>query len=221
MFLEVIAKSMKDVEKINKSLANRIELCANLEVGGLTPDYNLVVSSTNQSKLPVNVIVRPTHRDFIYSKSEKKQIIKDIKFIRKTEANGIVFGALNKDNTIDLRFLKKVIKVKKHLEITFHKAFDEVNDFEKEYSILNELKVNTILTSGGQNLKTGINVIKRLIDMKLNTNILIGGGVNISNLNDLLNLCQNIHIGRLARKNNNYNEDIDVNFINSIKNMNT
>ncbi|ASP27976.1 copper homeostasis protein [Spiroplasma corruscae] len=216
MFLEVIAKSKQDVIDINDSLANRIELCKDLEVGGLTPPYDLIDEVTSISKIPVNVIVRPSSNSFVYSKAEKKQILEDIKFITSTKASGIVFGALTSKNNIDIKFLKKVLKFKKNLTITFHKAFDEVNNFTKSYKKLNSLEIDYILTSGGLDLETGLKVIDLLVNLNLKTKILIGGGINNNNISHAYSISNYIHIGRLARVNNSWDQKIDKQKINAI-----
>ncbi|AOG60844.1 copper homeostasis protein [Spiroplasma helicoides] len=219
MFLEVIAKSIDDVKKINKTKASRIELCKDLEVGGLTPDYELIDNASKISKLPVNVIVRPTSRDFIYTSDEKKQILKDIEYIKKTKANGIVFGALNQDKTIDIDLLKKVIKAKEDLQITFHKAFDEVTDFLESYKLLAYYKVDCVLTSGGSDLNKGFVVLESLKNLKLNTKILIGGGVNEQNFSKTLTISNYIHIGRMARFEHSWDKSVDDHRVNELINI--
>ncbi|AKU79450.1 copper homeostasis protein CutC [Spiroplasma turonicum] len=215
MLLEVIAKSIEDVHDINNSNAHRIELCKDLNVGGLTPDYNLIKHATDISTLPINVIVRPSFKSFVYSEAEKIQILKDIEFIKTTKANGIVFGGLI-DKNIDVEFLKLVIKTKEDLEITFHKAFDEVNDFIESYKILNELNINNVLTSGGTNINKGFKELIKLRNLQLDTKILVGGGVNLNNIKLLSNEFKNIHIGRLARFNNSWDSKIDILTINNL-----
>ncbi|QGS52270.1 copper homeostasis protein CutC [Spiroplasma tabanidicola] len=217
MFLEVIAKNIKDVIDINKTKADRIELCKDLEVGGLTPDYEIIKQAAEISKLPINVIVRPTSRGFVYTKQERKQIFNDIRFIKTTKANGIVFGALNKRNKINTKLLKKVLKKKGNLKITFHKAFDELEDLKFNYILLDRLKIDTVLTAGGRNIDQGIDVIKELIKLNKKTIILIGGGVNLNNISYLSKLSNNIHIGRLARHEGQWIYKINTKLVNKIK----
>ncbi|AKX33875.1 copper homeostasis protein [Spiroplasma litorale] len=216
MYLEVIAKDLEDVKDINNTSANRIELCKDLLVGGLTPDFDLIKQATELSKLPINVIVRRTHENFVYSKQEKKQILEDISFIKQTKANGIVFGALTKKNKIDIKFLKKVIKAKGNKEITFHKAFDEVNNFVKSYKILNKLNVTSVLTSGGLDLANGIDILNKLKKLDLKTIILVGGGVTKDNFSSIKKISGFVHIGRLARKNNSWEQPINKETINNL-----
>ncbi len=214
MFLEVIAQNLEDVILINKTKASRIELCANLEQGGFTPSYKIIKEVCDYSKLPVNVIVRHKNNNFLSEKEEVSLILKDIEYIKSTKANGIVIGLLNENLSVDVEFLKKVIEIKEHLTITFHKAFDHVKDFLKEYKILNALGIDFVLTSGGPTLN--INIIKEMKKLNLKTKILIGGGVTLNNVKDLKKSSKYIHIGTAARVNNSFNNDISIENINSI-----
>lgn len=204
MFLEVIAKSIDDVLKINNSKADRIELCEDLEHEGLTPNFNLIFEAINKSQLPVNVIVRNNQSlDFVFTEEEKQKMIEDIKKIAKTNANGIVIGSLTPDMKIDTDFIKQVIPIKGNLEITFHKAFDLLKDKIVALKILNDFKINNVLTSGGKNLEQNYSTLEKLVKNTSYTKILIGGGVNINNFKDCIKISENIHIGTAARTINN------------------
>ncbi|AUM62883.1 copper homeostasis protein CutC [Spiroplasma monobiae] len=209
MLLEVIAKDVRDIEIINNSKANRIEFCKELTVGGLTPEKEDIIRACEISKLPLNIMVRNTYKDFFYNKKEKNEMLEQVEFISKTKANGIVIGSLNKDLTIDVEFLKEVIKIKKNLEITFHKAFDEVEDFELSYKVLNELGITNVLTSGGKDILKGKEVIKNLVSLNLNTKILIGGGVNQENFLELNQISKDIHVGTCVRDNSSWDEPVN------------
>lgn len=214
MFLEVIAQNLEDVILINKTKASRIELCANLEQDGFTPSYEIIKEVCDYSKLPVNVIVRHKNNNFLSEKEEVSLILKDIEYIKSTKANGIVIGLLNENLSVDVEFLKKVIEIKEHLTITFHKAFDHVKNFLEEYKTLNDLGIDFVLTSGGPTLN--INILKELKKLNLKTKILIGGGVTLNNVKDLKKISKYIHIGTAARVNNSFNNDISIENINSI-----
>ncbi|WP_339020538.1 copper homeostasis protein CutC [Spiroplasma endosymbiont of Atherix ibis] len=216
MLLEVIAKDLKDIELINISKANRIEFCRELKVGGLTPTNEDIINACNISKLPVNIIVRNTSRDFFYTENEKKEMLEQVKFISKTKANGIVIGALNKDLTIDVEFIKQVIRVKVDLDITFHKAFDEVKDFIIAYKTLNELKITNVLTSGGHDIEKGKQIIDKLCSLNLSTKILIGGGINQQNFLIFKKISNNIHVGSCVRDYSSWDGSVNLNKINEL-----
>ncbi|NQZ29309.1 MAG: copper homeostasis protein CutC [Mycoplasmatales bacterium] len=212
--LEVIAQNIDDVKAINKSKANRIELCSNLEVGGYTPDIELIKEASEISKIPIMVIVRNHSNTFEINEEQLDEIIKQVKEINKTNVHGIVFGAiLNKK--VNKKALEAIIKNVKNKEITFHKAFDYIEEKESEALYLYEQGVNKILTSGKEG--NPINFLNKLKQTsKSGIEVLIGGGVTINNKDILIkNGFKNIHIGRAARKNNSWNCDIDIEKINA------
>lgn len=124
MKLEIIATSLNDAKKIALGGADRIELVKNIHEGGLTPDIALIKEVCSNVEIPVYVMLRPHSSSFVYNKKDQKLIFKDLKKIKKTKAQGIVFGALTKDGFIDEKLLKKVIKRKGSLGLTFHRAID-------------------------------------------------------------------------------------------------
>ncbi len=212
--LEVIAQSIDDVIAINKTKASRIELCANLEVGGYTPNIDLITEVTNISRIPVMVIVRNHSDTFEITNKQLDVIIEQIKEINKTKAHGVVFGAIlnNKINKNALMAIKNVLNSDK--EITFHKAFDQIKNKEVEATTLKEMGVNRILTSG----KEG-NPLNFLDELKQTSRsgieVLVGGGVCLENKEQLIeNGFTNLHIGRSARVDNSWNEPISIEKIN-------
>lgn len=130
--------------------ANRIELCDNLNEGGTTPSYGTIKKTTENIKLPINVIIRPRGGNFIYSEIEKEIMCLDIEMCKNLGANAIVIGALTNENKIDKSFIKKVKEISGNLEITFHMAFDEIEDKKAAIDELVSLKIDRILTTGGK-----------------------------------------------------------------------
>ncbi|AXK51329.1 copper homeostasis protein CutC [Spiroplasma alleghenense] len=217
MVLEVIAKNLEDIKRINNSQANRIELCKDLEVGGLTPDRELITAATETSKLPINVIIRPTARDFVYTEKEFDQIIEDIRFVNKTKAKGIVVGVLDKNGEVDYQRMIKIMNTVKNKTVTFHKAFDFVPSFIEAAIFLDSIHVTNILTSGGNNpIDENIDILQE-VNFNTTLKVLAGGGVTINNVEAILNATDQIHIGTAARISNTWDSDIDINKINAFK----
>lgn len=131
MFLEVIATSLKDIENINQPQADQIELCANMEFGGYTPNYDLIAQACSLAKAPVMVMVRHNNDSFEVDDITFQQFKKDIAFIKTTNAAGIVCGILKKNNNVDINKMQTIIKLAKPLRITFHRAFDNVSNQAK------------------------------------------------------------------------------------------
>ena len=221
MFLEVIATSLKDIEKINNSLADQVELCTAMEFGGYTPSYELIAEACKISLKPVMVMVRNNNNGFNITDNDFKIFKRDIEFIKTTHASGVVSGILTKDNNIDVERMSEIIKLAKPLKITFHRAFDEIFNKKQALEQLVKLGVTTVLTSGGQdNIVNNINKFKELKKLNLPIKILAGGGVNLENVNVLLkNGINDIHVGKCVHEDNNFNNPINYKLINNIKNI--
>ena len=128
--------------------ANRIELCSNLAVGGLSQSFNEVKEALKFLNIPVFVMVRPREWNFIYTKKEKELMIQEIRNLKNIKVEGIVIGSLNNKGEIDTEFMKEVVKIAKPMNITFHKAIDEVKDYNKAIEQLIEIGIDRVLTSG-------------------------------------------------------------------------
>ena len=128
--------------------ANRIELCSNLAVGGLSPSFNEVKEALKFLNIPVFVMVRPREGNFIYTKKEKELMIQEIRILKNIKVEGIAIGSLNNKGEIDTEFMKEVVKIAKPMHITFHKAIDEVKDYNKAIEQLIEIGIDRVLTSG-------------------------------------------------------------------------
>jgi len=187
---------LENFTKIPQALqadVERIELCDNLAVGGTTPSYGVIEEAAKyvaESKTTLAVMIRPRGGNFVYNSHELKIIETDTLKAVEAGAQNIVFGALTPDNEIDTDALETVSIAAQGLPITFHMAFDEVTDQEKAIDQLVEFGVDKILTHGGpldQPLNT--DKLKSLIDYaKGKINIIIGGGVNAENFENLAQL---------------------------------
>lgn len=183
MKCEVCTGSYNEALEAQRKGADRIELCDNLLEGGTTPSYGTIKRAKKNIEIPFNVIIRPRGGNFIYSKTEKEIMIEDIKICNSLKVNGIVIGALKENNNIDIEFIKEVMKINETKEVTFHMAFDEIEDKKRAIDILSELKVNRILTKGGEiSALKNLDYIKELISYAGDRIIIMpGGGVNKEN----------------------------------------
>ena len=102
MILEVCANSYESAINAEKGGAHRIELCENLSVGGLTPNFDLAKKVISELNIPVFILIRPRKGDFNYSHEEFEQIKKDIILFKKIGCKGIVSGILTKDKKLDI-----------------------------------------------------------------------------------------------------------------------
>ena len=151
MIIEVCAESYEYALKAEKAGANRIELCKDLHLDGLTPDYESAKRTIDSLNIPVFILIRPREGDFIYSNEEFELMKMDIIKFKEMGCKGIVSGVLNDDNSIDVKRTKDLIELSRPLEFTFHRAFDIVSDPLKEIENLIRMGVDRILTSGQKN----------------------------------------------------------------------
>jgi copper homeostasis protein len=183
MKLEICTNSYQSALNAQKAGADRIELCSELSVGGITPSYGLLKKVSEEITIPVNVLIRPRSGNFQYSEEEFSLMKENIKLCKELGFNGIVSGVLNIDNSIDTLRTKELIELSKPLSFTFHRAFDCVSNPKKSLEILIELKVDRILTSGSQEKATqGIELLKELKQLAKDRIIILpGSGINKKN----------------------------------------
>ena len=183
MLVEVCANSLESAMNAEKAGADRIELCSELAVGGITPSYGLLKSVKEQVSIPVNVLIRPRSGDFTYSESEFEIMKKNIELCVKMGFNGIVSGVLQKDFNLDSTRTKELIEASGDLQFTFHRAFDWVRHPKETLQELEDLGVDTILTSGQKNsAPEGIDLLEELQLQNSACIIMPGGGIRMENI---------------------------------------
>lgn len=202
MLLEICCENIESVLIASNGGADRIELCSSLETGGLTPSIELINLATEFSDVPLMILIRPRSGNFIYSDIEKRQTLREIESIMKLSIHGIVFGALNENNNIDIAFIKDIISIASASSLTFHRAFDFVTDPIKAIDSLIELGVDRILTSGqASTAEKGIDTLSKLITYSVdNISIMPGAGINSSNIKEIIETCSPKEIHLSAKK---------------------
>lgn len=185
MILEVIATNVEEAVIAAENGADRLELIAAMEEGGLTPEMDAVRQVIDAINIPVNVMVRPHSRSFCYTNEEVLGMIENIQAIRETGANGIVTGALHQDGTVDTETLQKLVTAAEGMEVTFHRAFDVTESQERALEkILQFRQITRILTSGGaRHAPEAVEQIKKLVKLteKGACTILAGSGLTLEN----------------------------------------
>lgn len=183
MKLEICANSYQSAKNAQKAGAHRIELCSELAIGGITPNYGLLKQVSENLSIETFVLIRPRSGNFVYSDAEFEIMKSNIKLCKEFGFSGIVSGILNANNTIDLKRTKELVELSKPLDFTYHRAFDWVSNLEKSLEQLIDLGVTRVLTSG-QNVSAekGLEILKILKEQSKNRiTILPGGGVSIDN----------------------------------------
>ena len=188
MICEIVVYNIESALKAQEGGADRIELCDNPGEGGTTPSYGTIEAVRQNVNLDVYVMIRPRGGDFHYSNYEFLSMRRDISQCHKISVDGVVFGILNPDGTLDKKRCKELIDKAKPLKVTCHRAFDMTRDPFEALEDCIEVGFDRILTSGqqAQALK-GADLIGQLIK-KANGRIAImpGSGVNENTVQDIL-----------------------------------
>ncbi len=187
VIIEICTDSLGSALIAEEYGAHRIELCAGLAEGGLTPSQGTILSVVKALKIPVNVLIRPRPGNFHYSDDEISSMLHDIEFCKNAGVAGIVIGALNKDGSIDIDTSKKFLNAIQPLDSTFHRAFDVTPDPTKAVEQITEMGYKRILTSGQMMsaFEGRFNIASYIKAAKDRIIIMPGAGINESNLAEL------------------------------------
>lgn len=185
MKIELCSSSIESLYHAKSLGVDRVELCSCLEQGGLTPSMGFIELALDLG-LESHVLIRPRAGGFSYSPEEWDLIMKEMDSLKQTSIHGIVVGALTSKNQID-RDLILEIRNRWSKTVTFHRAFDDLVEWENELSWLISCGVDRVLSSGlSQSVETGIPILKKMVDKaKGKIEIMAGGGVNLSNVSKI------------------------------------
>lgn len=177
--IEVCADDIRSVIAANRGGADRIELCACLSEGGVTPSFGFVQCALRYNTLPLRVLIRPRSGDFSYSQPELDAMVNDISAFRSLGVAGFVTGAITPDLDVDIAAMERLVKAMKGKPWTFHRAFDYVKEPLAALETVIGLGADTILTSGQEKTaQEGAGLIRRLIDAAGGRiDIMAGGGI--------------------------------------------
>ena len=182
--LEIACFNVESAFLAKENGADRIEFCAGIEVGGTTPNFEIVKGIRKTLDIEMYVMIRPRGGSFVYTTSEFELMKSDILEAKKCNFNGLVFGVLNENNTVNIIQNKILVDLAKPLPCTFHRAFDEVEDAFLALEQIIDCGFSTILTSGqAQNVVNGVYQLSSLVK-KANNRITImpGGGLRSINI---------------------------------------
>lgn len=183
MIIEICANSFASAKAAQDAGAHRVELCTQLSVGGLTPSYGCIEKAVKELDIAVHVLVRPRAGNFNYTHQELDIIKRDIAFCHSIGCAGVVSGALNSHNQVDVQATKEFVEASRNIEFTFHRAFDMAQGPYKALQDLETLGVTRILSSGQMpKAIDGIQLLKKLKNKTKILQIMPGSGINKTNI---------------------------------------
>lgn len=182
---EACVGDLQQAIQAEKNGANRIELCARLDVGGTTPSQQLIEDCLKHLSIPIKVMIRPRGGNFIYTATEIETMISDINMCKQLGIPEVVTGLLTQDHQVDMDGMLSLSANVADMPITFHKAIDELSDFESAISQLKKIpQVKFILSSGLKSTaEKGIDNLKKMIKLcGDNITVIAAGKVTDSNI---------------------------------------
>lgn len=183
-FLECCCTSVYEALEAEAGGASRIELCADLSCGGVTPDRKTLEEVLAKVSIPVNVLVRPRGGDFIYSGTEIQEIADGIDLCKSLGVNGVVIGALDQAGDVDIAAMEFLMERSQGLGVTFHRAFDECRDPFKTLEDIISLGCGRLLTAGhAANVSDGLETLRMLNEAASGRiTVMAGSGVRPANI---------------------------------------
>ena len=183
MIIEICTTSLSSIINAQDAGANRLELCENYLIGGVTPNIEFFEKSLEVSKIPINILIRPRGGNFIFSNLEIDRMFESIKKFEKYNISGFVVGFLDNKNQLNNTLLSEFRSATDGYELTFHRAFDYLVKQEESLEQLIENKFDRILCSGSKiDSEKGLLNLNYLNSLALDKiTIMPGGGINTNN----------------------------------------
>ena len=200
ILLEICCGSADDVIEAERGGADRVELNSNLFQGGLTPTLGALRVVKRRARVPVMCMVRPRAGGFCYTDTEFEVAREDARLLLENGADGLVFGFLHSDGTVDEGRTRALADLCKGRPCVFHRAIDVVPDWKRALDQLIGLGVTRVLTSGQQSdVFFALGTIKEMIDYAAGRiEILPGAGVTLRNVGRVVAAtgCDQVHLAR-------------------------
>jgi copper homeostasis protein len=184
MIFEICVDSVAGVRAAQAAGANRVELCADLLEGGITPSRGMIQQARAITGIRLNVMIRPRGGDFLFDEDEFATMRTDVETAKREGADGVVIGVLTAAGEIDDVRTRELVALARPLSVTFHRAFDVSADPFRAIEALIALGVNRVLTSGQEptvleGLPLIVELMKRAGDRIV---IMPGGGITVRNV---------------------------------------
>ncbi len=185
ILVEVCCGSADDVIEAKKAGADRVELNSDLFHGGLTPTVGSLLVAKRETGMKIMTMVRPREGGFCYTEAEFAVAIEDAKQLLANGSDGLVFGFLHTDGTIDVERTAILAKLAHSAgkEAVFHRAIDVVPDWKQALDLLIDLNITRVLTSGQEaDVSNGTETVREMIRYAAGRiQILPGAGITARN----------------------------------------
>lgn len=200
ILLEVCCGSADDVIEAHRAGADRVELNSDLFHGGLTPTLGELIVAKRETGMKIIAMVRPREGGFCYTDAEFATAVEDAKLLLSHGADGLVFGFLHRDGTLDKERTRVLAQLAQEAgkEAVFHRAIDVVPNWREALNALIELGVTRVLTSGQEpDVSLGTATVREMIEYAAGRiEILPGAGITARNMDRVIaeTGCTQIHL---------------------------
>ncbi len=187
LLLEITVESLDAALAAERAGADRIELCAELNRGGVTPSLAAMRKLHEELEIPLFPIIRPRAGNFVYTENEFAAMERDISAARDLGVDGVVFGILRPDHSIDVARTTELVQWARPLEVTFHRAFDETTDLLIALEDVIASGATRILTAGGAaTAPQGVAMLRKLVEAAANRIVIMpGSGLDATNIDEI------------------------------------
>lgn len=187
---EICANSVASCIAAQEGGADRVELCAGIPEGGTTPSFGMIRNARECISIALNVIIRPRGGDFLYCETELREMVYDIQAAKELGADGLVFGCLRPDGSVDMEAMSVLMDAAGDTPVTFHRAFDHTSDPFKALEDIISLGCARILTSGCRpTALEGADLLAQLVEKAAGRIIIMPGcGVREGNIAEIARL---------------------------------
>jgi copper homeostasis protein len=188
VLIEAAVESLDDALAAEAGGARRLELCADLDSGGTTPERSVIASVVARVRVPVVVMVRDRPGDFVYTRDELDRMRRDVALALVLGASGVVVGVLTSARRIDVPAMRDLMGAAYGLPFTFHRAIDETRDVLASIDSLRSLGVRRVLSSGGAPVALDGSVTLAAMIERAGPalTVVAGGGVRSTNVVELV-----------------------------------
>ena len=182
--LEISVGTVEAALAAQRGGGDRIELCRNLSIGGVTPTVEMMRTVREQLHIPIFAMIRPRGGDFVYSETEFAEMKHSIDEAKQAGVGGVVLGILTKDRLVDIERTRELVAIARPLLATFHRAFDDCANLCEAFEDVVQTGASRILTSGGA--KTALEGAAILAELAAaagsRITIVPGAGISASNI---------------------------------------
>ena len=202
VLLEICVTSLDYAIAAQRAGADRIELCSDLDCGGVTPSIRLMKTARKQLRIPIHVLIRPRAGDFVYSAREFRTMRQAIQTAKDLKMDGIVVGILDRNSRIDVARTRQLVELARPLPVTFHRAFDETHSWRDSLEAVIQTGARRLLTSGCRpKTAEGLSTLTQLVkEAKDRLSVMPGGGIIPANVIRVLHatLAREVHASLLT-----------------------